>query len=154
MLAQIGLQLVSIQGGASPMTALLAMVPEVDEASLIQVGVFLSLMSIYVTSKLGRKFSKRLNLLPVRETLVGTKADLSILTSTTAENRTGFVITAFLSTVANLGRVIIGWAVFGPNEVNRSCNWPFRARTVLIRLTESPASSGRWHYSPLRTNQR
>ena len=36
-----------------------------------------------------------------------------------ADNRTGLIIATFLITVAIIGKVVTGWAVFGQPEVNR-----------------------------------
>ncbi|NJN23479.1 MAG: cation:proton antiporter, partial [Acaryochloridaceae cyanobacterium RL_2_7] len=50
---------------------LIATATEVDEAPFILTGVLLSLVIVYVTSKLGGELSKRLNLPPVLGELVG-----------------------------------------------------------------------------------
>ncbi|MEL6249198.1 MAG: cation:proton antiporter [Cyanobacteria bacterium J06648_16] len=52
-------------------TSLLATEPSVDYGPLVLTGVLLSLVTVYITSKLGGELSKRLNLPPVLGELVG-----------------------------------------------------------------------------------
>ncbi|MGB3402303.1 MAG: cation:proton antiporter [Microcoleaceae cyanobacterium] len=58
-------------------------------------------------------------LVPIFFVSVGAKADLGVLSPTTATNREGLVIAAFLMVVAIVGKVITGWAVFGQPGINR-----------------------------------
>ena len=58
-------------------------------------------------------------LVPIFFVSVGSKVDLSVLNPTSADNRQGLVIAAFLIVVAIIGKVITGWAVFGKEKVNR-----------------------------------
>ncbi|MGB3533519.1 MAG: cation:proton antiporter [Microcoleaceae cyanobacterium] len=58
-------------------------------------------------------------LVPIFFVSVGAKADLGVLNPTTATNREGLVIAAFLMVVAIIGKVITGWAVFGQPGINR-----------------------------------
>ncbi|MCC0179633.1 cation:proton antiporter [Waterburya agarophytonicola K14] len=58
-------------------------------------------------------------LVPIFFVSVGARVDLSVLNPTSAVNRQGLVIAAFLIVVAIIGKVITGWAVFGKEKVNR-----------------------------------
>lgn len=58
-------------------------------------------------------------LVPIFFVTVGAKADLSVLNPAVAENRAGLIIATFLITVAIIGKVVTGWAVFGKPGVNR-----------------------------------
>lgn len=58
-------------------------------------------------------------LVPIFFVSVGARVDLSVLNPTSADNRQGLVIAAFLIVVAIIGKVITGWAVFGKEKVNR-----------------------------------
>ncbi|MFN3361151.1 MAG: cation:proton antiporter, partial [Pseudanabaenaceae cyanobacterium] len=51
--------------------------------------------------------------------VVGVKTDLNVLNPAIPENRTGLIIAAFLITVAILGKMATGWAVFGKDKLNR-----------------------------------
>ena len=73
MLSTLGFHLPPIplvNGGAS-MPPVLATVPEVDYSAFVLTGVLLTLVVVYVVSKLGGELSKRLNLPPVLGELVG-----------------------------------------------------------------------------------
>jgi Kef-type K+ transport system membrane component KefB len=56
---------------------------------------------------------------PIFFVTVGARVDLSVLNPSSADNRQGLVIAAFLIVVAIIGKVITGWAVFGKEKVNR-----------------------------------
>jgi Kef-type K+ transport system membrane component KefB len=58
-------------------------------------------------------------LVPIFFVTVGAKADLGVLNPFVVENRAGLIIAAFLVTVAIIGKVITGWAVFGKPGINR-----------------------------------
>ena len=58
-------------------------------------------------------------LVPIFFVSVGARVDLSVLNPTSADNRQGLVIAAFLIVVAIIGKVITGWAVFGKEKINR-----------------------------------
>ena len=58
-------------------------------------------------------------LVPIFFVSVGARVDLSVLNPTSAVNRQGLVIAAFLVVVAIIGKIITGWAVFGKEKVNR-----------------------------------
>ncbi|MEM8829197.1 MAG: cation:proton antiporter [Cyanobacteria bacterium P01_G01_bin.19] len=58
-------------------------------------------------------------LVPIFFVSVGAKVDLSVLNPSSADNRQGLVIAAFLIAVAILGKIITGWAIFGKEKVNR-----------------------------------
>ena len=58
-------------------------------------------------------------LVPIFFVTVGAKADLAVLNPAIEANREGLIIAAFLITVAILGKVITGWAVFGQPGINR-----------------------------------
>ncbi|VEP14399.1 High-affinity Na(+)/H(+) antiporter NhaS3 [Hyella patelloides LEGE 07179] len=58
-------------------------------------------------------------LVPIFFVSVGARVDLSVLNPTSADNRQGLVIAAFLIVVAIIGKVITGWAVFGQEKINR-----------------------------------
>ena len=58
-------------------------------------------------------------LVPIFFVCVGARVDLSVLNPTSADNRQGLVIAAFLIVVAIIGKLITGWAVFGKEKVNR-----------------------------------
>lgn len=56
---------------------------------------------------------------PIFFVSVGARVDLSVLNPSSADNRQGLVIAAFLIVVAIIGKIITGWAVFGKEKVNR-----------------------------------
>jgi len=58
-------------------------------------------------------------LVPIFFVSVGARVDLSVLNPTSAVNRQGLVIAAFLVVVAIIGKLVTGWAVFGKEKVNR-----------------------------------
>ena len=58
-------------------------------------------------------------LVPIFFVSVGAKVDLSVLNPSSADNRQGLVIAAFLILVAIAGKLITGWAVVGKEKVNR-----------------------------------
>lgn len=58
-------------------------------------------------------------LVPIFFVSVGSKVDLSVLNPSSADNRQGLVIAAFLIVVAIIGKLVTGWAVFGKEKVNR-----------------------------------
>ena len=58
-------------------------------------------------------------LVPIFFVSVGARVDLSVLNPTTADNRQGLIIAAFLILVAIIGKVVTGWAVFGQEKINR-----------------------------------
>ena len=58
-------------------------------------------------------------LVPIFFVSVGSKVDLSVLNPSSADNRQGLVIAAFLIVVAIIGKIITGWAVFGKEKINR-----------------------------------
>ncbi|MEL6493828.1 MAG: cation:proton antiporter [Cyanobacteria bacterium J06623_7] len=58
-------------------------------------------------------------LVPIFFVSVGAKVDLSVLNPSSADNRQGLVIAAFLIVVAIIGKIVTGWAVFGQEKVNR-----------------------------------
>jgi Kef-type K+ transport system membrane component KefB len=58
-------------------------------------------------------------LVPIFFVCVGARVDLSVLNPTSADNRQGLIIAAFLILVAIIGKVIAGWSIFGKEKVNR-----------------------------------
>jgi Kef-type K+ transport system membrane component KefB len=58
-------------------------------------------------------------LVPIFFVTVGARADLGVLNPTVPENRAGLLIATFLITVAIIGKLITGWAVFGQPGINR-----------------------------------
>lgn len=58
-------------------------------------------------------------LVPIFFVSVGARVDLSVLNPTSADNRQGLIIAAFLIVVAIIGKVMTGWAIFGKEKVNR-----------------------------------
>lgn len=58
-------------------------------------------------------------LVPIFFISVGARVDLSVLNPSSADNRQGLVIAAFLIVVAIIGKVITGWAIIGKEKVNR-----------------------------------
>ncbi len=58
-------------------------------------------------------------LVPIFFVSVGAKVDLSVLNPSSADNRQGLVIAAFLIVVAIVGKVVTGWAIFGKEKINR-----------------------------------
>ncbi|MEO1004377.1 MAG: cation:proton antiporter [Cyanobacteria bacterium J06638_38] len=58
-------------------------------------------------------------LVPIFFVSVGARVDLSVLNPSSADNRQGLVIAAFLIVVAIVGKIITGWAVVGSEKVNR-----------------------------------
>ena len=58
-------------------------------------------------------------LVPIFFVSVGARVDLSVLNPSTADNRQGLIIAAFLIVIAIIGKIITGWAVFGQEKVNR-----------------------------------
>ena len=58
-------------------------------------------------------------LVPIFFVSVGARVDLSVLNPSSADNRQGLVIAAFLIVVAIIGKLITGWAVIGKEKINR-----------------------------------
>lgn len=58
-------------------------------------------------------------LVPIFFVSVGARVDLSVLNPTSAENREGLIIAAFLIVVAIIGKIISGWAILGQEKINR-----------------------------------
>ncbi|MBE9047194.1 cation:proton antiporter [Pleurocapsales cyanobacterium LEGE 10410] len=58
-------------------------------------------------------------LVPIFFVSVGARVDLSVLNPTSADNRQGLVIAAFLIVVAIIGKLITGWAIVGKEPINR-----------------------------------
>ena len=58
-------------------------------------------------------------LVPIFFVSVGARVDLSVLNPTSAANRQGLVIAAFLVVVAIIGKIMTGWAIIGKEKVNR-----------------------------------
>ncbi|MGK7892965.1 MAG: cation:proton antiporter [Xenococcus sp. (in: cyanobacteria)] len=58
-------------------------------------------------------------LVPIFFVSVGARVDLSVLNPSSADNRQGLVIAAFLIIVAIIGKVITGWAIVGKEKINR-----------------------------------
>ena len=58
-------------------------------------------------------------LVPIFFVSVGARVDLSVLNPSSADNRQGLIIAAFLIVVAIIGKIITGWAIFGQEKVNR-----------------------------------
>ena len=58
-------------------------------------------------------------LVPVFFVSVGARVDLSVLNPTSADNRQGLIIAAFLIVVAIIGKVITGWSIWGKEKINR-----------------------------------
>lgn len=58
-------------------------------------------------------------LVPIFFVSVGARVDLSVLNPTSADNRQGLIIAAFLIVVAIIGKVITGWAIIGKEKINR-----------------------------------
>ena len=58
-------------------------------------------------------------LVPIFFVSVGARVDLSVLNPTSADNRQGLVIAAFLIVVAIIGKLITGWAIIGKEKINR-----------------------------------
>ncbi|MDJ0692341.1 MAG: cation:proton antiporter [Xenococcaceae cyanobacterium MO_188.B32] len=58
-------------------------------------------------------------LVPIFFVSVGARVDLSVLNPTSADNRQGLIIAAFLIVVAIIGKVITGWSIFGQEKINR-----------------------------------
>ena len=58
-------------------------------------------------------------LVPIFFVSVGARVDLSVLNPTSADNRQGLIIAAFLIVVAIIGKIITGWAIFGQEKINR-----------------------------------
>ena len=58
-------------------------------------------------------------LVPIFFVSVGARVDLSVLNPTSADNRQGLIIAAFLIVVAIIGKVITGWSIWGQEKVNR-----------------------------------
>ncbi len=56
---------------------------------------------------------------PIFFVVVGAKTDLNVLNPAIPENRSGLIIASFLITVAILGKVVTGLAVFGQPGINR-----------------------------------
>lgn len=61
----------ALMDNSPPMSGLLATTPEADYSSWVLAGVLLSLIIVYLASKLGGELSRRLNLPPVLGELVG-----------------------------------------------------------------------------------
>ena len=58
-------------------------------------------------------------LVPIFFVSVGARVDLSVLNPSSADNRQGLVIAAFLIVVAIIGKIITGWAIIGKEKINR-----------------------------------
>ena len=58
-------------------------------------------------------------LVPIFFVSVGARVDLSVLNPTSADNRQGLIIAAFLIVVAIIGKIITGWAIVGKEKINR-----------------------------------
>lgn len=58
-------------------------------------------------------------LVPIFFVSVGARVDLSVLNPSSAANRQGLVIAAFLIVVAIIGKLMTGWAIIGKEKVNR-----------------------------------
>ena len=58
-------------------------------------------------------------LVPIFFVSVGARVDLSVLNPTSADNRQGLIIAAFLIVVAVIGKIITGWSIFGKEKINR-----------------------------------
>ena len=58
-------------------------------------------------------------LVPIFFVSVGARVDLSVLNPSSADNRQGLVIAAFLIVVAIIGKIITGWAIVGKEKINR-----------------------------------
>lgn len=58
-------------------------------------------------------------LVPIFFVSVGARVDLSVLNPSSADNRQGLIIAAFLLVVAIIGKIMTGWAIFGQEKVNR-----------------------------------
>lgn len=58
-------------------------------------------------------------LVPIFFVSVGARVNLSVLNPTSADNRQGLIIAAFLIVVAVIGKVITGWSIFGKEKINR-----------------------------------
>ena len=58
-------------------------------------------------------------LVPIFFVSVGARVDLSVLNPTSADNRQGLIIAAFLIVVAIIGKVITGWSIWGQEKINR-----------------------------------
>jgi Kef-type K+ transport system membrane component KefB len=56
---------------------------------------------------------------PIFFVTVGACADLSILNPMIASNRQGLIIAVFLISIAIIGKLVTGWAVFGQPGINR-----------------------------------
>jgi Sodium/hydrogen exchanger family len=87
---------------------LLATTNEAENAPIVLTGVLLSLVVIYLASKIGGEFIT-----------VGAKVDLGVLNPVNPENREGLIIATFLIMVAIIGKVVTGWAIFGQPGINR-----------------------------------
>ena len=58
-------------------------------------------------------------LVPIFFVCVGARVDLGVLNPSSADNRQGLIIAAFLIVVAIIGKIVTGWAIFGKEKVNR-----------------------------------
>lgn len=58
-------------------------------------------------------------LVPIFFVTVGARADLRVLNPAVPENRAGLLIAVFLVSVAIVGKLVTGWAVFGQPGINR-----------------------------------
>ena len=58
-------------------------------------------------------------LVPIFFVSVGARVDLSVLNPTSADNRQGLIIAAFLIVVAIIGKIITGWSIWGQEKINR-----------------------------------
>ena len=58
-------------------------------------------------------------LVPIFFVSVGARVDLSVLNPTSADNRQGLIIAAFLIVVAIFSKLITGWVVIGKEKINR-----------------------------------
>jgi Kef-type K+ transport system membrane component KefB len=58
-------------------------------------------------------------LVPIFFVSVGARVDLSVLNPSSADNRQGLIIAAFLILVAIIGKIITGWSIWGQEKINR-----------------------------------
>ena len=58
-------------------------------------------------------------LVPIFFVSVGARVDLSVLNPSSADNRQGLIIAAFLIVVAIIGKIITGWSIWGQEKINR-----------------------------------
>lgn len=58
-------------------------------------------------------------LVPIFFVVVGARTDLGVLNPAIPSNREGLIVATFLITVAIIGKIVSGWAVFGIPNINR-----------------------------------